>query len=110
MSVRSRLWAVVVGGLLALTVAGPAMGAGGTTSRVSVPVAGAADDQSNFSISDPVLSANGRYVAFYSTASNLVPDDTNNAEDVFVRDQQTGTTSRVSVASDGTQANGGANG
>jgi archaellum component FlaF (FlaF/FlaG flagellin family) len=110
MSVRPGPSAVIVGGLLALAVAGPAMGAGGTTSRISVPIAGAPDDASNFSISDPVLSANGRYVAFYSTAANLVPGDTNNAEDVFVRDRRTGTTTRVNVANDGTQADLGANG
>jgi len=50
-----------------------------------------------------VLSANGRYIAFESEASDLVPDDTNDALDIFVHDRQTGTTQRVSMASDGTQ-------
>jgi Tol biopolymer transport system component len=54
----------------------------------------------------PAISGDGRYVAFESAASNLVPDDTNGRSDVFVRDMRTGTTTRVSVASDGTQANG----
>jgi triacylglycerol esterase/lipase EstA (alpha/beta hydrolase family) len=49
------------------------------------------------------LSADGRYVAFFSTATNLVAGDTNGAGDVFVYDRQTGVTSRVSVADDGTQ-------
>jgi hypothetical protein len=53
----------------------------------------------------PSLSANGRYVAFYSAASNLVPDDTNGALDVFVRDRYTGATQRVSVSSNGVQSN-----
>ena len=53
----------------------------------------------------PAISANGRWVAFVSFATNLVPGDTNNDPDVFVRDRQTGITERVSVASDGTQAN-----
>ena len=44
------------------------------------------------------LSADGRYVAFHSVASNLVAGDTNGAEDVFVHDRQTGQTTRVSVA------------
>jgi hypothetical protein len=44
-----------------------------------------------------VLSANGRYVAFWSTASNLVQSDTNNQQDVFVRDLEAGTTTLVSV-------------
>jgi hypothetical protein len=51
-----------------------------------------------------VLSADGRYVAFRSAASNLVAGDTNAVQDVFVRDRQAGTTTRVSLASDGTQA------
>jgi uncharacterized repeat protein (TIGR01451 family) len=55
----------------------------------------------------PSISADGRFVAFESVASNLVGGDTNNAGDVFVRDLQTGLTTRVSVASDGTQANAG---
>jgi len=51
----------------------------------------------------PALSAEGRFVAFASDASNMVIDDTNETTDVFVRDRETGETSRVSVASDGTQ-------
>jgi len=51
------------------------------------------------------ISADGRYVAFYSNASNLVPDDTNGTYDVFVHDQQTGETTRISVASNGGQGN-----
>ena len=49
------------------------------------------------------ISADGRYVAFYSKATNLVPGDANDAGDVFVHDRWTGQTTRVSVASDGTQ-------
>src|SRR5439155_15823656 len=57
------------------------------------------------------ISADGRYVAFASTASNLVPDDTNgdathSENDVFVHDLRSGRTQRVSVSSDGAQANG----
>ena len=51
------------------------------------------------------LSADGRYVAFSSLASNLVPGDTNGYRDIFVRDRLTGTTTRASIASDGTQGN-----
>jgi Tol biopolymer transport system component len=53
----------------------------------------------------PSLSANGRYVAFYSDAENLVTGDTNNAPDIFVRDRQTATTARVSVATGNIQGN-----
>ncbi len=52
---------------------------------------------------DVSLSRDGRYVAFASTAANLVPDDTNGAADIFVRDRQAGTTRRVSVSSTGEQ-------
>jgi Tol biopolymer transport system component len=51
------------------------------------------------------ISANGRYVTYSSFASNLVPDDTNNAADIFVYDRKTNTTERINVASDGTEAN-----
>ena len=52
------------------------------------------------------LSADGRFVAFTSAADNLVPGDTNGALDVFVYDRQQSTITRVSVADDGSQANG----
>lgn len=56
--------------------------------------------------SSPAVSADGRFVAFESRATNLVPGDTNQASDVFLHDRATGTTTRVSVASDGTEGNG----
>lgn len=75
----------------------------GMTRRISVASDGSeANDHSGQS----VLSGNGRYVVFESRASNLVPGDTNGTTDIFVHDLQTGETRRVSVASDGTQANG----
>ncbi|MGA7670865.1 MAG: hypothetical protein WBW04_10625 [Nitrolancea sp.] len=52
------------------------------------------------------MSADGRFIAFQSWATNLVPADTNNAWDIFVHDRTTGDTTRVSVASNGDQANG----
>ena len=55
---------------------------------------------------EPVLSAHGRYVAFQSSATNLVPHDTNRLGDVFVRDRRTGETTRVSVDSRGRQGGG----
>src|SRR5262249_51446281 len=53
----------------------------------------------------PSISANGQYVAFASTASNLVSGDTNNHQDIFVNDRGTGETIRVSVDWQGTQGN-----
>jgi Tol biopolymer transport system component len=52
------------------------------------------------------VSADGRFVAFASYAANLVPGDTNNAADIFVRDRAAGTTRRVSIGPAGVQANG----
>ena len=82
----------------------PAAGAGpGSTTRVSTATDGSQGNGSSFV---PAISADGRYVAFYSDASNLVAGDTNGARDVFVRDLQTGETTRVSVSSSGAEANG----
>jgi Tol biopolymer transport system component len=73
-----------------------------TTTRVSVGADGAQGDRSS---SEPAISADGRFVAFASEASNLVPGDTNDAQDVFVRDRQTAKTTRVSVGAHRTQSN-----
>ena len=54
---------------------------------------------------EPSVSADGRWITYYSEASNLVPGDTNGATDVFVTDRTTGVTTLVSTATDGT-ANG----
>jgi uncharacterized repeat protein (TIGR01451 family) len=107
--VRIRPWHVV--GVAALTAlvgflagAQPAAGSHGgawhVVERASVASDGA---QANLGSADVALSAEGRFVAFESIASNLVSGDTNNARDVFVRDRATGITERVSVASDGSQ-------
>jgi hypothetical protein len=47
------------------------------------------------------ISADGRYRAYYSLASDLVPGDSNNTWDIFVHDRKLETTERVSVASNG---------
>ena len=70
--------------------------------RVSVSPAGL---PANSRSEDPVISADGRFVAFMSYASNLVDGDTNGIGDIFVRDLVLGTTARVSVDSRGGQAN-----
>lgn len=76
----------------------------GETTRVSVASDGM---QGNGLSLNPSISGDGRYVAFWSGANTLVPGDTNGNADIFVHDRQTGQTTRVSVASDGTQENGG---
>jgi Tol biopolymer transport system component len=52
------------------------------------------------------ISDDGRYVAFASDASNLVPDDTNGVEDVFVHDRSTGVTARLSLDAAGHESDG----
>jgi Tol biopolymer transport system component len=74
-----------------------------TIERASVAADGTEADASSGS---PAVSADGRYVAFDSTASNLVGLNANNAEDVFVRDLQSGAIERVSVVADGVEDNG----
>lgn len=82
---------------------GSAQAAPGDTTRVSVDSSGA---QGNGASTNAAISGDGRYVAFTSSATNLVSDDTNVSEDIFVRDRQTGQTMRVSVDSSGGEANG----
>lgn len=72
------------------------------TSRISVNSGGIQGNQDSYL---PSLSADGRFVAFVSLASNLVLDDTNLYADIFVHDRLTHTTRRVNVNSSGIQAN-----
>ncbi|KAA3657953.1 MAG: hypothetical protein DWQ04_26615 [Chloroflexi bacterium] len=60
----------------------------------------------NHNSEDVVISPDGRYVAFESMASNLVPNDTNGARDIFFHDRQTGQTEIISNAYDGSPGNG----
>jgi WD40-like Beta Propeller Repeat len=71
----------------------------GTNILVSASTNGLPGDNLSF---EPALSANGRYVAFTSSADNLVPNDANRSSDVFVRDLATATTVLVSVNNSGT--------
>lgn len=72
------------------------------TSRISISTAGT---EANGHSSEPDISVDGRYVSFYSDASNLVSGDVGGKIDVFLHDRQTGETSRVSVNSTGVQGN-----
>jgi Tol biopolymer transport system component len=85
--------------LLLVLIASPALGQ--TTQRVST-----SGNSVNNSSAEAAISADGRFVAFVSSGTNLVANDTNMHSDVFVRDLQSGTTDRVSIATDGTQGNG----
>lgn len=75
----------------------------GQTTRVSVSSAGF---QGNGDSSDPTLSADGNLVAFSSYATNLVSNDTNINQDIFLRDRALGQTIRVSLPNSGGEANG----
>ncbi len=74
----------------------------GTTEAVSVDPGGAVGNSGS---DEPSTSADGRFVAFRSFATNLVAGDTNGELDIFVRDRQSGTTERVSVDSAGVEGN-----
>ena len=73
-----------------------------TTVRVSVSSSGA---QSNGVSSEPAVSAPGRHIVYTSRATNLVPNDFNFVADVFLRDRTLETTTRVSIATGGGEAN-----
>jgi Tol biopolymer transport system component len=75
----------------------------GTTERTSLDSSGVEGNGDSLSLS---LSGNGRYIAFTSEATNLVANDFNASDDVFVHDRETGITTRVSVDSEGLEGNG----
>jgi Tol biopolymer transport system component len=72
----------------------------GVVALLSLTSAGA---QGNGQSGSPMITPDGRYVAFWSIATNLVAGDTNSSMDVFLRDRQLGTTERVSLTSTGGQ-------
>jgi hypothetical protein len=89
---------LVVGTGLAAAATPAGAGSGAVSTRESV---GRGGQQSNGESFEPAISADGRFVAFRSWASNLVPRDTNGFPDVFVRDRMAKLTRRVSVGSGG---------
>lgn len=108
---RRAACSVAAAAALVLAGAGPAAGGRRLTAIVSVSASGQGGNLDNAA---PAVSADGRFVAFYSVANDLVPNDTNQCfdyydgtcPDAFVKDLVTGAIARVSVASDGAQANG----
>jgi Tol biopolymer transport system component len=89
------------------TVAGGASAVPGFTELVSVRSNGKQGNDISGRFSPPAVSASGLVVAFDSVATNLVGGDTNDVDDIFVRDRSSGRTERVSEDSNGKQANGG---
>ena len=108
MTRRGATAATVVAMIVTLVPAGTARAraAGADIRRVSVSATGAQGDRDSGGplFGAPVISADGRYVAFASAATTLVPGDTNDTADVFVADRRTGAIERVNVSSTGAQA------
>ena len=73
------------------------------TELISVSTAGTAGNNASYA---PAISSDGRYVVFESTATNLVTGDVNGRTDIFLRDRQASTTTRISVGPSGVEANG----
>jgi len=93
---------VTLSASLFLGTALPALAAP-TTVRVSLS---SADAQGNGGSIRSAISNNGRLIAFESVATNLIGNDSNNAQDIFIRNRKSGKTSRISKRSNGAEANG----
>jgi len=74
-----------------------------STSRVNVSSNG--DEANASTYTAPTMDASGRYIAFYSSANNLVDNDNNNAWDIFLHDRERQETTLVSVNAIGQQGN-----
>ncbi|MCU1678797.1 MAG: hypothetical protein JWM93_3555 [Frankiales bacterium] len=94
--------AVLAAATLAVIPLDDASAASHATLRISGDPGAKESNDASFT---PATSADGRFIAFVSDASNLVPHDTNRKGDVFVRDTKTGTITRISVSSKGMQGN-----
>ncbi len=101
---RIPITGAVLSAVLVLTA--PVAGATPTATTIRTSVNSDATQGNDMSgrLSRPAISADGRFTAFDSLATNLVPGDTNQDVDVFVHDSATGATERVSVSTDGRQA------
>jgi Tol biopolymer transport system component len=77
----------------------------GTTERVNVSSSGAQSNGDDFWNIFVAISADGRFATYSTNGSNLVPGDTNQKVDIFLRDRQLGTTERISVSTAGTEGN-----
>jgi hypothetical protein len=98
-----KLFSLVLAIALAFAIPLASHAAPGDTIRVSLATDGTEGNSGSY---NSAASADGRFVAFTSKASNLVSGDTNGFDDIFVHDTQTGTTTRASLATDGTEGNG----
>ena len=109
-----RLATLLALGLALVAPAPPAMASYARPGGIEVASVTSSEAQGNghsgsVGWAGPSLTPDGRYLAFESLATNLVPGDTNVDTDVFVRDRVAGTTERVSISSTGAQGNGPSN-
>jgi Tol biopolymer transport system component len=102
-SLRGIALAALAAGVAIVPLAGS--GSAGTTAKTTRASIGSQEQESPDGGIYPSISGSGRYVVFEANSANLVPGDTNGESDVFVRDRKTGRTERVSVRSNGAQAN-----
>ena len=86
-------------------VSSSGIGGAGTPAKTQRASVGSQEQESPNGAIYPSISGSGRYVVFETNSDNLVPGDTNTETDVFVRDRKTGRTERVSLRSNGAQAN-----
>lgn len=98
---RTTFCLLVAGAVTALAATTATAQTSGRITRASV---GALGGEAHGNSGVPSLSGDGRYVAFASDAADLVPGDTNDDTDVFVRDRQSGVVERVSLAWNGNEA------
>lgn len=75
----------------------------GTTEIISIAPSGSLASGDSW---EPSISADGKFVSFTSRADNLGVEDTNGQPDIYLWSRETGSIQRVSVASDGSEANG----
>lgn len=102
--IKSSINILIVSFVTTSCVAIPAGAYQTTLSRISTTASGS---EANATSLEPSISSNGKFVAFASDASNLVSSDTNNKVDIFLKEIKTNKVIRVSVASDGVEANNG---
>lgn len=96
-------WIMTAVLVIAVLVATQATAISTSYSRVSVS---SSNSQANGGSSSLTASADGRYVTFYSSASNLVTGDNNGKEDIFLKDTLNGTVTRINMRDNGTESNG----
>ncbi|KKL09778.1 hypothetical protein LCGC14_2562450, partial [marine sediment metagenome] len=99
---QKKIMAVLVVSALLVMAVFTVVFASSSKDVVSTTSSGALSNGASYNVS---VSGDARYVVFQSDATNLVPFDTNNVSDIFLKDRTTGTTSRISTSSTQAQSN-----